>query len=335
MQDPRLSLEAVERLAGAVLMAAGTRAENAAPLAHAVMQAERDGIPSHGLMYLPVYAEHLRCGKVDGAAIPRLTHPRPGVVRVDAATGFAHPAIAAGLPALVAAARACGIACLALQNSYNCGVLGHHAEALAEAGVLGLCFTNAPASIAPVGGRRPVVGTNPMALALPDAEGMVTLVIDQSASVVARSEVMRHARAGRPLPEGWALDGDGRPTTDPDAALRGTMVPAGGHKGFGLGLVTEIFAAVMTGATLGIDASPFSGPDGGPPRTGQFFIAVDPGATAGASGSGPGLARLCAAILDQPGARLPGARRRAARARAEAEGVSVDAALLARLEALA
>ncbi len=334
MPDTRLKLDAIEQLSLDTLVASGASAANAAPLARAIMQAERDGIASHGLMYLPVYAEHLRCGKVDGTAVPDVGHPRPGVVRVDAGTGFAHPAIAAGSAPLIEAARANGIACMAVHRSYNCGVLGHHAEALAGAGLLALCFTNAPASIAPAGGRRAVVGTNPMALALPDGEGKVPLVIDQSASVVAKSEVTRHARAGQPLPDGWALDAEGRPTRDAEAALAGTMMPAGGYKGFGLGLVTEIFAAVMTGANLGIDASPFSGPAGGPPQTGQFFIAVDPAATSGAAGTGPALARLCSAIADQPGVRLPGQRRRAARARAEADGVVVDDALLARLRAL-
>lgn len=334
MPEPEtLSLAAIEALALAVLTAAGASPAQAAPLAAAIARAEADGIPSHGLMYLPVYAEHLGCGKVDGRALPVLDRPRPGVVRVDAATGFAHAAIAVGLPLLVHAARQNGIACLAVRNSYNCGVLGHHAESLAAAGLVGLCFTNAPASIAPAGGRRPVVGTNPVALALPDGAGGSRIVIDQSASVVAKSEVVKRARRGEPIPHGWALDADGQPTTDPAAALAGTMVPAGGAKGVGLGLIVESFAALLAGAVLGIDAAPFSGTAGGPPRTGQFLIAVDPGATAG-TGFGPALDRLAAAITAQPGARLPGSRRKAARDRAERMGVVVEPLILARIRDL-
>jgi len=328
-----LTLDTIAALSRAVLEAAGASPAQAAPLAAAIARAEADGIPSHGLMYLPVYAEHLGCGKVAGQAVPVLDRPRPGVVRVDAATGFAHAAIAAGRPLLIEVARDNGIACLAVRNSYNCGVLGHHAEALAEAGLAALCFTNAPASIAPVGGLTPVVGTNPVALALPDGAGGARLVIDQSASVVAKSEVVKRAKAGTAIPEGWALDAAGRPTTDPAEGLKGTMVPAGGPKGVGAGLIVESFAALLAGATLGIDAAPFSGTAGGPPRTGQFLIAVDPGATAG-PGFGAALDRLAAAVAAQEGARLPGARRQANRARAAVEGVAVDTATLARIRAL-
>lgn len=332
-QTTHMTLQEVENLAMHVLVEVGTRADNAQPLAHAIMEAERDGIASHGLMYLPTYAEHVRCGKVDGQAVPAVEAPRPGLVTVDAGTGFAHPAIAAGLPGLIAAARANGVAAMAVRNSYNCGVLGHHAERIAREGLTALCFTNAPASIAPVGGTRPVVGTNPFALAAPDGMGGAALLIDQSASVVAKSEVMKRARAGEAIPEGWVLDADGHPTTDPEAGLKGTMAPSGGYKGVGVGLMVEIFAAAMTGATLGIDASPFSGTAGGPPRTGQFFIAFDPAPSA--QGAFPDrLSRLVAAIAAQPDARVPGSKRHTARTRSGVAGVEVDSALLQRIRAL-
>lgn len=329
----RMSLGEIEQLARQVLVAAGTRPDNAAPLAHAIMEAERDGIASHGLLYLPVYVEHVRCGKVDGQARPGVDLARPGLIAVDAATGFAHPAIAAGLPNLFHAARDNGIAAMAVHNSYNCGVLGHHAERIAVQGLVALCFTNAPASIAPVGGRRPVIGTNPFALAAPDGQGAAALVIDQSASVVAKSEVMKRIRAGEPIPQGWVLDADGNPTTDADAALQGSMAPSGGYKGVGTGLMVELFAAAMTGANLGIDAAPFSGTSGGPPRTGQFFIAVDPAPGSGGDFAAR-LSRLVDAIDDQPPARVPGSRRFAARSRSQREGVEVDEGLLARIAAL-
>lgn len=329
----RLTVAEIESLALAALVAAGTAERNAAPLARAVAEAEREGLASHGLMYVPTYCAHVRCGKVDGQAEPTLSRPRPGAVAVDAATGFAHPAIALGFEALVPAAREQGIAALAVRNSYNCGALGFHVGRLAEAGLLGLGFTNAPASIAPAGGARPVVGTNPFAVAAPGPDGPA-IVIDQSASVVAKSEVMKRARAGEPIPEGWALDEEGRPTTDPDAALKGTMAPLGGYKGVGLALLTELMAAALTGASLGVDAAPFSGTAGGPPKTGQFFIAIDPEATSGGLFA-ERVAGLVAAFAAQPGARTPGAGRRAVRARADAEGVRVDPKILAQLRDLA
>ena len=334
---PTLDLTEAEiaEVAERALVASGASAGNAGPVATATAAAEFSGMPSHGLLYVPTYCEHLRVGKVDGRAVPRLDAPKPALLVADAATGFAHPAIGLGFERLVPLARQMGIAALAVRNSYNCGLLGFHTDRLAAAGLIGIGFTNAPASIAPAGGTRPVVGTNPFAIAVPDGFGGVALSIDQSASVIAKSEVMKRAREGRPIPEGWALDPDGQPTTDAALGLKGTMAPLGGYKGVGLGLFVELLAAAAAGATLGIDASPFSGPAGGPPRTGQFFIAIDAASSSGGL-FGERIDRLRAAFAAQPGARLPGARKAAFRAEARARGtVPVDAALHGRIVELA
>lgn len=325
-----MTLDEVEVLAHQVLLAAGATSAAAAAVARSIRLAERDGIRSHGLLYLPIYAEHLSCGKVDGAAVAVVRQSKPASIRVDAAHGFAHAAIDAGWPAFTKAARVCGMAAMTLHRSYNCGVLGHHAERLAEAGLIGLCFTHAPASIAPVGGKVPVIGTNPFAIAVPDGAGGAMLVIDQSASVVAKSEILLRARRGEPIEYNWALDAEGRPTTVADEALRGSMLPSGGQKGFGLGLMVEILAAALSGANLSQDASPFSGTAGGPPGTGQCFVALDPAGFSGAIFD-QSMRRLAASITDQAGARLPGSRRKANRSRMEAVGVFVEDALLARI----
>ncbi|HEY0442365.1 MAG TPA: Ldh family oxidoreductase [Xanthobacteraceae bacterium] len=327
-----LSREEIAALAGKALRAAGASASQAGPLAAAVAAAEADGIASHGLAYVATYCEHLRCGKVLGDVVPEVTRPKPALLLVDARSGFAHPAIDAGFAELVPLARELGVAAMAVRNSYNCGVLGYHTERLAAAGLIGLGFTNAPASIAPLGGRKAVIGTNPFAVAVPDGNGGSAISIDQSASVVAKSEVMRHKRAGKAIPEGWAFAPDGSPTTDADVALKGTMAPSGGHKGVGAGLMVEILAAAASGAVLGIDASPFSGPTGGPPRTGQFFIAIDAAASSGGA-FGERIARLTAAIAEQQGAHVPGARRQAARARA-GDGIKIASDLVAQIAAM-
>ena len=332
MSAERVHIAEIEETARRALRAAGASAENAAPLAAAIAAAEAEGVSSHGLAYLPTYCLHLRCGKVDGQAVPIVTRPRPGTARVDAQSGFAHPAIAAGTETLLAAAKECGVAGLAVRNSYNCGVLGFHTGALAARNVLALGFTNAPASIAPAGGRKAVLGTNPFSLAVPDGAGGAAVVLDQSASVVAKSEVMKRAREGKDLPPGWALDADGAPTTDAAAALRGTMAPSGGYKGAGVALLTEILAAALTGANLGIQASPFSGDQGGPPGTGQFFLALDPDAFGDAFGLR--MSELLAAFAAQD-ARIPGRGRAAAREKSKREGVAVAADILAKARELA
>lgn len=328
-----LSLAEIEDLSLRALMAAGTSEANARPLAVATAETEADGVASHGLAYIPIYCEHVQCGKVDGQARPVLSQPRAGVTAVDAKTGFAHPAIDMGFEALIAQARAQGIAALAVKNSYNCGVLGYHTKRLAEAGLMGIGFTNAPASIAPSGGSKPVVGTNPFSIAAPDAKGAPAVLIDQSASTIAKSEVMKHAREGRPIPVGWALDAEGNPTTDPEVGLKGSMAPSGGYKGVGVALMVEMMAAAMTGATLGINASPFSGTVGGPPRTGQFFIAIDPETTS----EGDFAARMAAlteAFHSQGGAHLPGDGRGAKRIDAAQNGVAVNVATLDKIAAI-
>ena len=324
-----MTLDEIERLAMSALLAAGASPEQAQPLAAAIMGAEADGIASHGLAYLPTYCEHLRCGKVDGKAVPVVTKPKPALVVVDAKSGFAHPAIDAGFKVLIPLARELGLAGMAVRNSYNCGVLGYHTERIAGAGLLGLGFTNAPASIAPFGGRKAVIGTNPFAIAAPDGKGGAAISIDQSASVIAKSEVMRRKRAGTSIPEGWAFGPEGEPTTDPEVALKGTMAPSGGYKGFGAGLMVELLAAAASGAMLAMDASPFSGPMGGPPRTGQFFIAIDV-ATSSAGEFGQRLERLVEAIAAQPGAHVPGGKRKAARDRATS-GIGVSADLVTQI----
>lgn len=321
-----LEIAEIERLASTALEHAGASPAAAASLAAAIAAAERDGIASHGLAYLPTYCQHLQCGKVVPEAVPQVARPAPGVVTVDAQSGFAHPAIDAGFAELVPLVRAQGIATLTVRNSYNCGVLGYHTENLARAGLVGLGFTNAPASIASSGGKRPVLGTNPWSVAVPNGKGGAAIVIDQSASVVAKSEVMKKSRRGEAIPLGWALGPDGEPTTDPAIGLKGTMVPAGGYKGVGSAILVEIMAACLAGATLGVDASPFSGTAGGPPKTGQLFIAIAPDA-ASSGLFAERITGLVAALTAEPGSHLAGSGRLKARARSLAEGVRVDRAI--------
>ncbi|WP_293796861.1 Ldh family oxidoreductase [uncultured Bosea sp.] len=321
-----LSLADVAALTRRVLLACGVDPRNEPAITASVVAAEADGVHSHGLARLPTYCEHAKVGKIYGKARPVLDSPRPGIVRVDAKCGFAHPAIEFGLPALLAAAKAQGIAALAVTNSYNCGVVGYHVERIAAEGMVALGFVNAPASIAPAGGTRPVFGTNPIAFAVP-RPGRPPLVLDQSSSVVAKSEIVVHQQRGEAIPLGWALDKDGNPTTDPAAALAGgTMVPSGGYKGAGLALIVELLAAWLTDAHLSIEASSFADNLGGSPQTGQFFIAIHSEALAGPQ-AGERLERLFAAITDQPGARLPGSRRAEARGRTARDGIAIPRAL--------
>ncbi len=325
-----LSLAEVDDLTFKALTASGTSETNARSVTRSVVASEAEGIHSHGLARLPTYCEHARCDKIDGMAEPSIARVAPAAVRADARDGFAHPAIDLGLESLLPLAKETGIAALAVVNSYNCGVCGYHVERIADAGLVALGFVNAPASIAPWGGRKAMFGTNPISCAVP-REGAPPFVIDQSSSVVAKSEVIVHAQKNEPIPEGWAFDAEGRPTTDPKAALAGgTMVPSGAYKGAGIALIVEVLAAAVTGATLSMNASSFADNEGGPPRTGQMFIAIDPNAFAGPGFAGR-IEQLVAGIKGQDGARLPGDRRLTARARTARDGVTIRKALHDRL----
>ncbi len=321
-----LTLAEVGDLTQRALTACNTSAENARSVTDSVVASEADGIHSHGLARLPTYCEHAKCGKIDGNARPTAEQVAPAAIKADARDGFAHPAIDLGLAKLLPLAKETGIAALAVTNSYNCGVCGYHVERIADAGLVALGFAHAPASIAPWGGKQGVFGTNPISCAVP-REGAPPLVIDQSSSVIAKSEVIVHAQSGEPIPEGWALDSDGNPTTDPRVALDGgTMVPAGGYKGAGIALIVEVMAAALTGSTLSINASSFADNSGGPPRTGQLFIAMNPAQLAGGAFAGQ-IGELFGAITSQEGARLPGDRRLAARATTARDGVTFRKAL--------
>lgn len=301
-------------------------------MARSIAAAEADGLRSHGLMRLSSYCEHAAIGKVDGHAVPTVVHARPAAWIADARDRFAHPAIEAGFEALVPGAKAQGIALLAVTNPYNCGVVGHHVERLASHGLVALAFANTPAAIAPWGRSQPLFGTNPLAFAAPRAAGP-PLVVDQSSSVVARGEVMLAGARGEPIPSGWALDRDGAPTTDPGAALAGSMLPTGGHKGAGLALIVEILAAALTGANFSFEASSFANAEGGPPRTGQFFVAVDPRAILGGVFA-ERVERLIETMTAPADVRVPGARRIEAREIATEKGGEVEKGLWERVVAL-
>ena len=320
-----LSLDAVETAALECLTACGASSLQAAAVARSIRDAEAEGTCGIGLGYLPWYCGHLKVGKIAGAAQPVVRQPAPGVVQVDAADGFSHPAYQAGEEALIAAARAHGIAMMTITNAYACGVLGYFTGRLARRGLVALMFANASSTMAPWGGKRAFFGTNPWSMAAPRKGA--PLVLDSSSSATAYVNLAGAAARGEPIPPHWALDADGQPTTNAQAALAGTIAPAGGHKGSALALMVEVLAAGLTGANWSHKASSLGDDLGGPPRLGQTIIAIHP--------EDMGLANriegLLADMTDEPCVRIPGDRRHANRQRIEAEGVVVDMALVDQL----
>ncbi len=328
-----LSLADLESLVIRALTANKTSGRNAAQVAAAIVIAEADGLKGHGASRVPFYAGQANSGKVDGHAMPVCSEIGDAARRIDAKQGFAYPALNLAVEQLIELAPSAGIAAVAIANSHHAGAAGHPVERLARAGLVGLFFANTPEAIAPWGGNKPLFGTDPIAFAAP-RRAAAPLVIDMSLSKVARGKVMVAAKEGKSIPEGWALDSDGAPTTDAKAALAGTMLPMGDAKGAQLVLMVELFAAALTGSLFGYEASSFFEAEGPAPRTGQFLIAIDPNRFSD-GGFADRIEALLGAILDQPGTRLPGNRRYVLRAVAERDGVDVPDALLDEIGALA
>jgi (2R)-3-sulfolactate dehydrogenase (NADP+) len=330
---PRIALIELTDLAARALERAGASAAMAAATARALVAADAQGLASHGVSRVPQYAAHIRLGRVDGNAVPEVVRSKGGAALVDAADGLAFPACALAVREAVARARAHGVAFVGVTNSHHFGVAAYHIEPVAAAGMVGLALGNSPSAMPAWGGRRAIFGTNPIAAVFP-RRGAPPLVIDLSLSEVARGKLMVAAREGKEIPLGWALDKEGRPTTDPRKGLEGMMVPAGGVKGAMLALVVELMCCALTGAHLGFEADTFFVEAGNRPKIGQAFLAIDPGALAGHDVFDERIETLVATMLRDPEVRLPGARRRQLAEAAEREGVEVPQGIVDQLRSL-
>ena len=256
MKGKQLSLAQLHQLAVKALKLHNTSEPNANMVARALVAAEADGLGGHGLSRLPSYCAQSASGKVDGHAVPVATLVADSAIRVDAQHGFAFRALALAVEELCKLAPKNGIAVAAITHSHHCGAAGYHVEALARQGMVGLMFANTPRAIAPWGGKTGVFGTNPIAFAAP-RKSKDPLVIDLSLSKVARGKIMVARQNKEPIPKGWALDSSGQPTTDPEAALSGTMLPMGEAKGAALVLMVEVLSAALTASHFGFEASSF------------------------------------------------------------------------------
>ena len=334
MSASNIPVAELERAMAAALRASGASDAMAQATARALAAAEMDGIASHGASRIPQYCGHLKNGRATGGAVPVVARDSKGAALVDARQGLAFEACGLAVREAIRRAREFGVAYVAVTNSNHFGVAGFHIEAIAQAGLVGLGFGNSPAAMPAWGGTRALFGTNPLAAAFP-RRAAAPLVIDLSLSAVARGKIMVAARDGKPIPEGWAIDKHGNPTTDARAALEGSMLPAGGVKGAMLALTVELLVCALSGAAYGFESDSFFTEEGRPTRIGQAFLAIDPGALAGNEVFFERIETLIAAMTEDPNVRLPGDRRRGNRERAGREGVSVPAELLAKINALA
>jgi len=323
---PTFAIAELEALARRALERAGAGAAMAEATARALVHADARGLASHGVARIGQYATHLANGRADGLAQPAIVKSKGGAALIDARCGLAFPACALAVEEVIGRARLRGVAFAGVTNSHHFGVAAYHLMPIAAAGLVGIAFGNSPAAMAVAGGRRPLLGTNPIAATFPRRDD-APLVIDLSLSEVARGKVMVAAKERRAIPPGWALDRDGNATTDPQAALDGSMLPMGGSKGAMLALVVELLVTALTGAAFGFEASSFFVDEGNRPRLGQAFLAIDPEALAGREVYLERVERLIAEMEQDEGVRLPGYRRDALAARAAAAGIEIPTSI--------
>jgi (2R)-3-sulfolactate dehydrogenase (NADP+) len=325
--------EALLQLARTALEKAGAHSKMAEAAARHLVRAEEQGLPTHGMSRIPFYCGMLRNGRADGAAHPAMVADRAAVCLIDNRDGLPYVSVQWAVQELIQRARRNGIGFAGIRNSAHVGVLGIHLLPVAEAGLVGFAFTNSPAAIPAWGGKKGLFGTNPVAAAFP-RKGKDPLVIDLALTTVVRGKIMMAMKRGEKIPEGWALDRHGKPTTDPKEAIEhGSLFPIGGAKGAMLALMFELICASLTGAAIGPEADSFFSEQGNKPRIGQAFIAIDPGALAGMEKFSERVETVVAAMQADPEVRLPGARRFASE-RSSKNGIEVPDELLAQIEKL-
>ena len=329
----KMDAQALFRLARTALETAGANSRMAEAAARHLVHAETQGLPSHGMSRVPFYCSMLRKGRADGAAQPVMLADRAAVCLLDNRDGLPYVSAQWAIEEAIQRARRNGIGFAGIRNSAHVGVLGIHLLPVAEAGLVGFAFTNSPAAIPAWGGKKALFGTNPIAAVFP-RKNREPLVVDLALTTVVRGRIMMAMRRGERIPEGWALDRHGRPTTDPKEAIEhGSLFPIGGAKGAMLALMFELICASLTGAAIGPEADSFFSEEGNRPRIGQAFMAIDPNALAGMDKYWERTEAVVASMLADPEVRLPGARRFAAEASAK-KGIEVPDELIAQIEKL-
>ncbi|MFJ4171530.1 Ldh family oxidoreductase [Paenarthrobacter sp. NPDC089714] len=270
--------EELAALCERALLAQGAGDRAARVLARATVEAEQVGNRAVGVGHLFDYIDGYGTGRIAATDEPDIRRLASAVIDADARGGLAQVAFEEAVPAFDVAAREAGLAAMWIRGSYTCGELGYYARHLAQRGFIAVATANSPSLMSLGGAPKPILGTNPLAYGIPRA-GKLPIVIDQASSSTAFVNIRRAAEAGDPIPTGWALDSQGQPTTVADEALRGTLLPFGGHRGGNIALLVEVLAT-LSGAKFSMDAAPFDHGDTSP-GIGVFLLAIDPASFVG------------------------------------------------------
>jgi ureidoglycolate dehydrogenase (NAD+) len=269
-----IAADELEGLAAAALRASGLPAEGSADVARVLVLADLFGMHTHGVSRIPQYVERARLGGIDLGAEIATEQVAPAVARVDGRNGIGPLVGMHALHAASAAALTAGIGAAFARASNHVGPVMPYLFLAAQDGLAAIVASNATTTIAPWGGREARLGNNPLGLGVPNPAGD-PILLDVAMSVVARAKIRAAERAGEAIPDTWATDAGGLPTTDPRAALEGFLLPVGGHKGYGLALMVDLFAGVLSGASYLTRISSWSEDPERPQDLGHVFVLVD------------------------------------------------------------
>jgi len=319
---------------------AGLSADDAGVSTRILVEADMMGLHTHGVVRIPAYTNRLRSGGVDAHAAIRVDKRAPSLAVVDGNNGLGTVVGARALDAALEMVAETGIAYVGCNNSNHFGALAPYALQACDAGYVFAGGTNASTTMAPWGGKEARMGNNPLCIAAPCRDG-VHFILDMAMSVAARGKIRAAHTSGTPIPEGWALDGSGKPTTDAAEALAGFLLPFGAYKGSGLAMAVDILAGVLSGARFLTDVSSWSDEPDAPSGVGHFFLLLDPVKILGPDGFATAMERFKNIVLSTPPARsttpvvFPGQREQERRRAAMGDGIALSSDLLASIRQLA
>ncbi|HEY1365269.1 MAG TPA: Ldh family oxidoreductase [Xanthobacteraceae bacterium] len=267
----------------AIFAALGIDPEDAHTAAADLVAADLEGIASHGVMLVPMYVDRLIKGSVSRRRLGKVVSDNAGTIVIDAAHALGQLTARQAVKLAVARALEIGLAAVAVRNAFHFGTAGRYARLMAAQGCVGMVMSSTRPLLPAPGGAEALVGNNPIAIALPSA-GDFPVEVDMALSATAMGRIRLAAAAGRPIPSDWAVDGEGRPTTDPAAAIKGMLLPAAGAKGFGLAFVIDLLCGGLSEGAVGAEVTPLYGDPAEPYRCAHFFLAIDVGHFANAAG---------------------------------------------------
>ena len=266
--------EQAAALVARIFIAAGMEESGAQRVAQGLVDADLEGLSSHGVMLAEMYVERLRAGSVSGRDVAEIVSERGCAVVLDAGHSFGHVSGDRAMTLAIERARRLGVGIVAVRHGFHFGAAGSYARQAAGEGCVGIAMCNTRPLMPAPGGAERVVGNNPIAIAVPTADS-TPLVLDMATSEAAMGKIRLAEKAGRRIPESWAVQADGAPTTDPKAAIAGMLLPAAGPKGFGLAFMIDLMCGLLSGGAIGDEVKPLYGDASVPYDCSHLFIAID------------------------------------------------------------